>query len=122
MRQTLSREQLKALYPCDDRYLGMFGEHKRMNIEQAFEAGFTICNICWLMGALHKRKEIIEFANFCAKQVNANWNINPDWSDWFAAVNVARAAGSADWAVLTPKVDGAAIRKEQKQFLMELLK
>lgn len=136
MTQTLTREKLKALSPCSNKYLAMFGEHESMNIEQAFDAGFTVSDICWLMGALGKRKEIVEFANFCAKQAAAHaaaYCAAADAADWAAkaaycaagavayvtSYAAGAAANAADWAANT---DGAAIRKEQKQFLMEILK
>lgn len=133
MKQALTIEKLKALLPCDDKYSDMFGDHESMNIEQAFDAGFTISNICWLMGALDKRKEIVSFANFCAKQAddayaadNAAANDADDAAfDALTAFDNAAAARAAVRATVAAEAaywDTADIRKEQKQFLMELLK
>lgn len=132
MPQTLTRENLKALYPCDNKYLDKFGEHESLNIEQAFDAGFTVSDICWLMGALAKRKEIIAFADFCVEQA-ANYAAD-DVADVASAADAAALAANAPIAAYHVKgaavaaalADDAAhytaIRKEQKKFLMEILR
>lgn len=99
-QQTLSKNQLKALNPCDlEQRLKLFGTKEKLTIKEAFEAGFTVSDICWLMGALKKCVEIVKFADFCKGQA-ASYAASYAASD--AAYYASRAAYCASRAAYYP--------------------
>ena len=115
--RTLSKKDLIRMGPCDlEARLKLFGSKEKLTVEQAFEAGFSVSDICWIMGRLKLSSEIVLFADFCkhdARKSAARAAARAAaWAAW-AASDAARA--SAAWA------SARAAEKRQKDFLFSIL-
>lgn len=63
----ITKAQLAAMEPCDlDSRLAMFGSQASLTVPQAFKAGFTISDLCWVAGQLGMTDKLVEFARQCA--------------------------------------------------------
>ena len=132
---TVTIEQVAAMNPCGEQ-LKFFGKRKSMNAKQAFAAGATISDLCWVAQKLGRKDLLVRFALKCA-QSTAYLNPDPrvqaalDATQAYldepcertadaarAAARAARAAYAADAARAARAADAAEIEK-QKQFFIE---
>ena len=59
-------EELRTKPHPDIERAALFDGNNATDIRAAFERGATVADVCWLMGALGMRAQIVAFANFCA--------------------------------------------------------
>ncbi len=94
MSKAMTLAELKALNPCNlSERAALFDGDNATDIRTAFARGATVADICWLMGGLGMRAQIVAFANFCAT---------------YAADAAARATYAADAAAADAAADAAA--------------
>ena len=67
----LTKTELLNLKPCDkEARIATFGKANSMNAKEAFDAGFTISDLCWVAGKLKQNKKLVLFAKKCAESVS----------------------------------------------------
>ena len=87
-RYSITREELKALNPCDlDERLELFGGRERLTVAQALEAGATVEDVLWAAGRMGHKAECVRFAVACAESVA---HLTPD-PRVRAAIDAAKA-------------------------------
>jgi hypothetical protein len=72
----LTRLEVLALRPCSEQKIPIYGRRKFMNARQAFEAGVSIRDLCWVASKVGRKRELVMFALKCA-QSTAHLNSNP---------------------------------------------
>ena len=65
---TLTKDQLKVFRPCGDQ-IKLFGKLNEMNAQQAFDAGASIRDLCWVAQKLGRKDLLVRFALKCAQSV-----------------------------------------------------
>jgi len=66
----LTKDALIALKPCDlDDRLRLFGQRKSMTARQALDAGATVGDLLWVLGAVGRKDLCVRFALGCAQAV-----------------------------------------------------
>ena len=107
---TLTKAQLKNLEPCNiEERVARFGKARKLNAEQAFEAGFIIRDLCWVAGKLNQKEKLVLFANKCAESVSHLKNASNDATAATAATaNADDAAADANATATAANATAAA--------------
>ena len=110
MPKAITLTELTALNPCNlSERAKLFDGDGSTDIRTAFARGATVADICWLMGALGMRAQIVVFANFCAYAARA---------DAYAAYAAAYAARADAYAA---RADADAAIESKKAELIRLI-
>ena len=107
----LTLKQVLAFNPCiRDQVIERFAESKALTARQAFDAGFSVFDLCWLAGKLGEKEKLAMFAAKCADSVKhlkkpasayAADAANAYADAYATAVAAAFAAANADAAYAT---------------------
>jgi len=99
MTISITLAQLKDMKPCSGEPIRRFGDAASMDARQAFAAGYSIRQVCWVAWKLGEKDKLAAFARKCADSVVHLENLSRPraaaYHHYAAAADAAAAAAAA---------------------------